>query len=108
MAQIPSLYENDTSRKKNSLIQQWSEAIKSRNINRMATVLRYAAKFAYSIGNQNYAIILVDQALQILPLTSPLRVLTFQDFRVYTSTSGLLSFDFPVSLNTVNQVIALI
>lgn len=100
--------ELETSRKKQSFMDQWSEAMKSRNIRRMAMVLRYAARFAYSLGNRDFAIVLIDQALQILPINSPIRTIVFQEFRTYTEIPHLIAIDFPVSLNNVNKVISLI
>jgi hypothetical protein len=108
MASLPLSNDLETSRKKQSFLDQWSDAMKSRNIHRMAMVLRYAARFAYSLGNRDFAIVLIDQALQILPMNSPVRTITFQEFRSYTEIPHLIAIDFPVTLKNVNKVISLI
>lgn len=108
MGSFPLSNDLETSRKKQSFIDQWSEAMKSRNISRMAMVLRYAARFAYSLGNRDFAIVLIDQALQILPINSPVRTIVFQEFRTYTEIPHLIMIDFPVTLTNVNKVLSLI
>jgi len=83
MAQSSSLYENERSRMVKSLIHQWTDAYNSRNIVRMATVLRYAAKMSYSQGNKENAKLLICHAMNILPKNSPLYMLTSKDATIY-------------------------